>query len=951
MKAGVLEIDMITNIARLVDDMSTAQRTVKHSMGNIETSIEKAKQVILSLGAGVSVGMLISKFKEVSVETEMLKGNLVTMTGSSKNAEMAFQALTDIASRTPFTLDQSVNAFVKLRALGLEPSERAIMSYSNTASAMGKDLEQMIEAVADASTMEFERLREFGIKARQEGDSVSFTFQGMTTTVGKSAEEIQNYLLRIGETKFGDAVANQMERLPGKLSNLQDDVDALFRAIGDAGGINIFGSAINTASGFVSSMTGNIDDLVSSSVFAKEQVAVAFESIAAAGNSTFVSIGKSAGNFTDMGIMSLKSWEFALLDTFGVAGEKGIGTIQTIVRAWSIGMINVTASVQNFGVNVGSSLDHIALFFGMSNKSALEFAEEIAKINMATAGAQDQIQAGANAAFAELDKLRDQMIQNRRESGLLVHGTATLADVLEVLEDQSVDTGDAIKGMTQKEKDLIEKLEQKVKMLGLSAREQVILTQVTRLGSDATQVAIERVTTLAGRLFDEAEAQKVAAAEARIHQNMVENLQREWANLIDTFIDGESDIGDFFDTFAKGIKRVIAEAAAADLASLIFGHGKGGNLAGILSGSTNLIGGSGGALGNIVSGAGGSVLGGLFASGGSALPAANASNAAWASFYGAGSGGSGLFSGLGASIAANPLLWGAGAILGGQLIHNATNDPDGFHRSMGGFLGAPTPGAPLSSQFSVAPFASGFMPIGFADGPTSIAEAIKNIDQFRFLDQAISDLVAKIPGANINTSQATFGGFNVDGVGNGTFFGASQRTTETQFRAQLDRFAAQLGNHIEGLTPDAMAKIAGANSAQQLVDALSALAESVDKSTQANLLVDQRNTQLTEQQRNSIISNARRLIESADPELADQNRRDRVQNNLSRIAFGYDPSTGLWDDSLGGIRAYIESQVAQRNGINSLVPVADDPEFRAAMHDFVAVVKDWHGRGLPPERN
>ena len=955
MKAGVLEIEMITNVARLVGDMATAQNSVKTSMGNIETSIERAKNVILSLGAGVSVGMLVSKFKEVAVETEMLRGSLVTMTGSSENAGMAFDALTDIARRTPFTLDQSVNAFIKLRALGLEPSEKAILSYGNTASAMGKDLNQMIEAVADASTMEFERLKEFGIKARQEGENVSFTFQGVTTTVGKNAEEIQNYLLGIGETKFGDAMANQMERLPGKLSNLQDNVDALFRAVGDSGGIDLFGTAVDLASTTVSSMTESVDDLIASAILVKEQMVVSFDAIKQAGQSSFNALSVGAGGMVDTGIMSLESWQFAFLETFDVAGDKGIGVIQTIVRAWSIGMVNITASVQNFGVNVGSTIDKISLFFGMSSKSALEFAEEVAKINMATSGAQRQIQAGANAAFVELDKLRDQMIENRRETGTLVHESATLADVLEVLEVQSDDTGDAIRGMTQKEKDLIEKLEQKVQMIGLSAREQAILNQVTRLGSDATQEAIEKVTELAGRLHDESIAQKAAANEANVHRNMVENLQREWANLIDTFIDGESDIGDFFDTFAKGIKRVIAEAAAADLASLIFGNGSGGNLAGIFSGASNLFGGgSGGSFGNIVSGAvsgaSGGLLSGLFTSG-SVLPASGAGNAAWASFYGAGSGGGGLFSGLGASIAANPLLWGAGALLGGQLIHNATNDPDGFHRAMGGFLGAPTPGAPRGSTFSVSPFASGFTPIGFADGPTTIADATRNIDQFRFLDQTIFDLVSQIPGASMNTSRSTFGGFNVDGVGNGTFFGAIQRTTEAQFIAPLDRFAGQLGNHIEGLTPDAMARIAGASSAQQLVDVLASLTESVDKASETNLAIDQGKKLLTDQQRSSIVSNARSLWASRDPEFAEQQRRERVQRNLQMRSFGYSFVTGEWDESLGGRRAYLEAITGTRN--NALapeVPIASDPDFNAAMHDFVGIVKDWQGRGLPPER-
>jgi diaminopimelate decarboxylase len=68
-------------------------------------------------------------------------------------------------SETPFGLAQATQGFVKMKALGLDPTRAALTSFGNTASAMGKDLNQMIEAVADASTGEFERLKEFGIKA------------------------------------------------------------------------------------------------------------------------------------------------------------------------------------------------------------------------------------------------------------------------------------------------------------------------------------------------------------------------------------------------------------------------------------------------------------------------------------------------------------------------------------------------------------------------------------------------------------------------------------------------------------------------------------------------------------------------------------------------------------------------------------------------------------------
>jgi hypothetical protein len=211
--------------------------------------------------AALGVGALVTSFARTVTESERLKGSLKTMTGSTEDAAFAFSELEKFASQTPFTLDQSVEGFIKLKALGLDPSERALRSYGNTSAAMGKDMMQMIEAVADASTGEFERLKEFGIKASKQGDDVSLTFQGVTTTIGNSSAEIQNYLLEIGETKFGTAMEDQMKALPGLLSNLSDNVSALFRKIGDVGGVNLFAGAISAASAVIVGITNNLDIL------------------------------------------------------------------------------------------------------------------------------------------------------------------------------------------------------------------------------------------------------------------------------------------------------------------------------------------------------------------------------------------------------------------------------------------------------------------------------------------------------------------------------------------------------------------------------------------------------------------------------------------------------------------------------------------------------------------
>lgn len=191
---------------------------------------------LIAKGFAVVTGVFASVSSMVSVrrEFDVLNASLITATGSAQSAAEQMDKLKDFAQTTPYDLAQAVDGFNKLKNLGLDPSIDSMKSFGNTASAMGKDLSQMIEAVADATTFEFERLKEFGIKASQQKDKVAFTFQGITTTVGKNAKDIQKYLLDIGNVNFAGAMAERMNTLDGAIANLTGSYKNLLLAIGDA---------------------------------------------------------------------------------------------------------------------------------------------------------------------------------------------------------------------------------------------------------------------------------------------------------------------------------------------------------------------------------------------------------------------------------------------------------------------------------------------------------------------------------------------------------------------------------------------------------------------------------------------------------------------------------------------------------------------------------------------
>ena len=252
----------MADIASLIVRVSaTGVDKVTSQLNGLTKAAGAAAAAVVSLETAKQV---FSALVDSQRNFDKLNSGLITMTGSAENAAKAFSVLQQFAKETPYGLNQAVEGFTKLVALGLNPSKEALISYGNTAAAMGKDLNQMIEAVADASTFEFERLKEFGIKSSQQADTVSFTFRGVTTTVKKNSEEIQKYLLNIGNTDFAGAMETRSKTLDGQLSSLADSFDGLVLAVAQSG----FGDAVGEQAAMAEDAVTALTDAVASNEIA-----------------------------------------------------------------------------------------------------------------------------------------------------------------------------------------------------------------------------------------------------------------------------------------------------------------------------------------------------------------------------------------------------------------------------------------------------------------------------------------------------------------------------------------------------------------------------------------------------------------------------------------------------------------------------------------------------------
>lgn len=289
---------------------ASASSRARSELDLLGRSMGGLKTIAGGMVAAITIKEVLGKLVSVQREFNVLNSSLVTVTGSAAAAAKEMAWLKEFAKETPFGLEQVVGGFVRMKSLGLDPTSEALTSFGNTASAMGKSLNQMIEAVADASTGEFERLKEFGIKARKEKDQVSLTFQGMTTTVRNSAEEITAYLEGIGNTAFFGAMEERAKTLDGAIAELGDTWDELFRTINEAGvGSVIYQSvqlaigAIQDAIDIIDAMNGVMGDGAEMSRLfqvGQEALAIAMEAIAVVGVNVAYVFGQVVAELTGL---------------------------------------------------------------------------------------------------------------------------------------------------------------------------------------------------------------------------------------------------------------------------------------------------------------------------------------------------------------------------------------------------------------------------------------------------------------------------------------------------------------------------------------------------------------------------------------------------------------------------------------------------------------------------
>lgn len=148
---------VIQKSSKKIDSAMNSLSKAASTVGNVS---KKAAIVGGAIGGAAIVGG--KAMLDQAGNLEQYRNTLNVVMKDQKKAASTFKWASQFANKTPFETDEIVQATVKLTSYGME-AQKVLPQIGDMASAMGKDMDQAVEAVADAQTGELERLKEFGI--------------------------------------------------------------------------------------------------------------------------------------------------------------------------------------------------------------------------------------------------------------------------------------------------------------------------------------------------------------------------------------------------------------------------------------------------------------------------------------------------------------------------------------------------------------------------------------------------------------------------------------------------------------------------------------------------------------------------------------------------------------------------------------------------------------------
>lgn len=239
---AVAVVDVQVNAQQPVQQLRQLNTASKVAESGINSLKNAVGGLVGAFSAAAAIKFVFGKTAEIEKQTKSLE----VLTGSVQQAKSIIQDLQQLGAVTPFTSTELIDAAKRLNAFGVESSKVVEITrrLADASGATGAELQGLVTAygqVVAKGRLQGEELLQF----QERGIGLQKELQTMYKMSGKelqdalskgriSAQAVEVAFQRLTSTggKYANGAIAQSNTLEGKLSTLQDGVEALARRIG-----------------------------------------------------------------------------------------------------------------------------------------------------------------------------------------------------------------------------------------------------------------------------------------------------------------------------------------------------------------------------------------------------------------------------------------------------------------------------------------------------------------------------------------------------------------------------------------------------------------------------------------------------------------------------------------------------------------------------------------------
>lgn len=353
---------------------------------------------------------IISTGLDASRVYEDMSARLSPLVGDLETAQKTFWSLNGLEDETATATDKLAKAFVDLGNNGLTNSNEQLKTYATIAHGTGKDLNTLTDAVIAFSQGSTKALRQFGITAQDNGDTISLTYKGSTTEIEKNSKALDEYLNKLAQNNFDGVLETKLNTVSAATGRL-DNAWGTFctRLMQSNGG---FGELIIMGNDFLANTLNGISEWLDDPA-----VIEWFHNLAKTVRETFEGIRTAWDGVKDFFSDTLEligvemkdgtgNWKLFFSNFFQFAQIGLLQLSQKVGELWD----NTVGYLNAVGEGIGSALSGGEFSRGIDAARAQtkREAEETAKIYKATiAGIEKEITESQNRIAAERQRLAE----------------------------------------------------------------------------------------------------------------------------------------------------------------------------------------------------------------------------------------------------------------------------------------------------------------------------------------------------------------------------------------------------------------------------------------------------------------------------------------------------------------------------------------------------------------